>query len=398
MAKHIENSRTSISCLRAVAQVVLVLAVLLGPVSDALADASGKFVYTKRFDGVSVVLEVDWTYVRSVPSLKFGTPRVIWSGVGAAVDENGARLAGSDGLFFNPAGDLVVGNWQSGSIWKFDPTKMDVVVDGPSNANFTFHTMLHPNLADFLTSDPFGNSLCTSNGNKIGCFGVYDHTPLTTTRFCVAPRESASHDVLQPVSFAADENLKIFTVFSDGRDCTGCPLNSGIQFGGGGFASFDLSTTNSTSCSASMKMTRLIPQEISAAHSISWDPFLSDANNPLDPHSDFILFANSRLSHVRVDDPSTPGATAQVVSTVDMRTEGACASLLPAGMNEFDQGAVTDHGIALVGDEATGYVALIDYSQNTNGTLREPGHMVCLTALLSSGIDDIGPLTGLGAD
>jgi hypothetical protein len=85
--------------------------------AQALADASGKFVYTKRFDEASVVLEVTWTYVRSTPSLTFGTPRVIWTGAGAPEGQ-----AGSDGLFFNPAGDLVVGNWQSQSIWKFDPT------------------------------------------------------------------------------------------------------------------------------------------------------------------------------------------------------------------------------------------------------------------------------------
>jgi hypothetical protein len=210
--------------------------------------------------------------------------------------------------------------------------------------------------------------------------------------------ESASSDLLQPVSFSADAKNNVFTIFSDGRDCAGCEADSGIQFGGGGFASFDLSTTSSTSCSNSMKMTRLIPQEISAAHSMSWDPFLSDANNASDPHSDFLLFANSRVSHVRVDDPGTPGASAQVVSTVDMRTESSCASKLPAGMNEFDQGAVTDNGIALVGDEDTGYVALIDYSHNNNGTIRDPGDMVCLTRLLSTGIDDIAPLTGLGAD
>jgi len=147
-----------------------------------------------------------------------------------------------------------------------------------------------------------------------------------------------------------------------------------------------------------MRMTRLIPQEISAAHSISWDPFLSDANDPSNPHSDFTLFANSRISHVRVDDPGTPGASAQVVSTVDMKTEGSCFSRLPTGVNEFYQGAVTDHGIALVGDEDTGYIALVDYSQNSNGTLLDPGDMVCLTAFFSDGIDDIGPLTGLGAD
>jgi hypothetical protein len=151
-------------------------------------------------------------------------------------------------------------------------------------------------------------------------------------------------------------------------------------------------------------MTSLIPQPISAAHSMSWDPFLSDANNQGDPHSDFILFANTRLTHVRVDDPGTPGATAQVVSTVNMKTESSCASLLPdppmtipPSLNEFDQGAVTGNGIAFVGDESTGFIALIDFSQNDNGTILDTGDMVCLTAFLSDEIDDIAPLTGLGS-
>ena len=383
---------------RSLAQVFLITVALLWPVSKALADASGTFVYTQRFDGESVVLEVDWTYVRATPSLTFGTPRVIWSGAGAPEGS-----AGSDGLFYNPAGELIVGNWQSGLFWKFDPSKTDEVLDGPAGGPFPFHSLLHPNLDDFLATNAFGQIACNEGAD--GCFGVYDHTPLETTRICLAPLESATDELLQPVTFIADENLDMFTIFSDGRDCTGCPADTGIQFGGGGFASFDLDTTTSTFCSGSMQMTSLIPQEISAAHSMSWDPSLSDANaapalksnSAVDPHSDFILFANSRISHVRVDDPGTPGATAAVVSTVDMATEVSCASLLPAGMNEFDQGAVNGEGIALVGDESNGFIALVDYSQNDNGTILDPGDMVCLTAFLSDGIDDIAPLTGLGA-
>ena len=371
--------------------IFLTAGLLLWPSGDMRADASGKFVYTKRFDEASVVLEVSWTYVRATPSLTFGTPRVIWSGAGAPDGE-----AGSDGLFFNPAGDLIVGNWESHNMWKFDPTQTDVVIDGPAGGGnaLAFHSLLHPNLNDFLATNAFGNITC----GDVACFGVYDHTPLDTSRICQAPKELTSNDLLQPVTFAADQNNNVFTIFSDGRTCSGCPADSGIQFGGGGFASFNLATTSSTSCSNAMQMKRLIPQEISAAHSMSWDPFLSNANDSSDPHSDFLVFANSRVSHVRVDDPGTPGASAQVVSTVDMATESSCASRLPSAPNEFDQGAVTESGVALVGDEATGYIALIDYSQNTNGTIRDPGRMVCLTKLLSAGIDDIGPLTGLGAD
>jgi hypothetical protein len=76
-----------------------------------LADASGTIVYTKRFDDDNVVLEVDWTYVRAAPSLTFGTPRVIWTGAGAP-----GGAPGSDGLFFNPAGELVVGNHEASSL------------------------------------------------------------------------------------------------------------------------------------------------------------------------------------------------------------------------------------------------------------------------------------------
>jgi hypothetical protein len=225
-----------------------------------------------------------------------------------------------------------------------------------------------------------------------GCFGVYDHTPLTTTRLCLAPLESATNDVLQPVTFIADENNNMFVLFNDGSD---------VQFGGAGFASFNLATTTSTACSAGMGMTELIPPAIEAGHSISWDPFLSDANDPDDPHSDFIVFANSRVSHIRVDDPGSPGATAAVVSTINMASEPVCDSLLPApgqgAQNEFDQGAVTGDGIILVADEHNGYLALIDYRQNTNGTILDGANTVCLTAFLHDGVDDIAPLTGLGA-
>ncbi len=392
MAVQIRNPTFTILPVRSLAQLVLLAVLLLWPLSNAVADASGKIVYTKRFgDGSPVVLEVEWTYVRATPSLTFGTPRVIWSGAGAA-----GGMPGSDGLFFNPHGDLIVGNHQAHDFWKFDPTQTDVVLDGPAGDGgaLAFHSLLHPNMEDFLATNAFGQITC----GDVACFGVYDHTPLDTSTICAAPLESATNDLLQPVTFIADGNLNMFTIFSDGRDCMGCPTDSGIEYGGGGFASFDLDTTNSTNCSNSMTMTRLIPQEISAAHSMSWDPFLSDANNPQDPHSDFILFANSRIAHVRVDDPGTPGASAEVVSTINMATEGSCASLIPAGMTEFDQGAVNGEGIAMVGDEATGFLALVDYSQNNNGTILDPGDVVCLTAFLSEDIDDIAPLTGLGAD
>lgn len=359
----------------------LVPVIALMMTTPAWADGSGTIQYTKRFDGVSVVKEVEWTYDRSARTLTFTDPRVIWTGAGAP-----DGLAGSDGLFHTPAEDLIVANWQAGSFWKFDPTKTDEVVEGPSAGAFPFHTLLHPNLDDFLATPAFGPIAC--NSSTVGCFGVYDHTPLTTTSLCLAPSESATGDILQPHTFIADENLNIFTIFSDGTN---------IQFGGGGFASFDLDTTTSTNCSGNMTMTRLIPLGIEAAHSMSWSPHLSDANGGFDPHSDFILFANSRIAHVRVDDPGSPGATAQVVSTIDMETESVCDSLLPGNSSEFDQGAVNGNGIALVGDEDTGFVALVDYSRNRNDTILDPERTVCLTAFLEEGIDDIAPITGLGA-
>jgi hypothetical protein len=306
------------------------------------------------------------------------------------------RLAGSDGLFYRPDGDLVVGNWQPGTcglpgqFWTFDPEQTDVVVDGPSDGSFAFHTLLHPNLQDFLATPALGGIAC--GGGTAGCFGVYDHTPLITTRLCPAPLESATNDVLQPVTFIADANNNLFALFNDGTD---------VQFGGAGFASFDLSTTNSALCAGDMSMTSLIPPAIEAGHSISWDPYLSDADDPIDPHSDFIVFANSRISHIRVDDPGTPGASAAVVSTIDMASEAVCDSLLPApgpgAQHEFDQGAVTGEGIALVADEHSGYLALVDYRQNTNGTILDGANTVCLVAFMHDGVDDIAPLTGLGA-
>jgi hypothetical protein len=198
-----------------------------------------------------------------------------------------------------------------------------------------------------------------------------------------------SGDDLQPVTFISDENLNMFVLFTDAES---------VQFGGAGFASFDLDTTTSTFCSPNMSMTELIPPAIEEAHSMSWDPFLSDANNKDDPHSDFIVFANSKLAHIRVDDPGTPGATASIVSSIDMASEPLCDSLLPpSGHHEFDQGAVNGEGVALVGDESNGWVALVDYSQNTNGTIVDGANTVCLTEYLHDGIDDIAPLTGLGA-
>jgi hypothetical protein len=386
------------SCFAAIR--TLSVLVSLVPVSSVLADASGTIVFTQRFDGpMTIVNEVDWTYVRSTPSVAFSNQRVIWTGAGAqtgaAAPPCDRRLAGSDGLFYTSANDLVVGNWEPGTcglpgqFWIFDPDQTDVVVDGPSNGSFAFHLQLHPNLEDFLATPALGGIACTDGGGAMrGCFGVYDHTPLTTSRLCLAPLESVTSEALQPVTFIADENNNMFVLFNDGTD---------VQFGGAGFASFNLHTTSSSACSVGMSMTELIPPAIEAAHSISWDPYLSDANDPVDPHSDFLVFANSRLSHIRVNDPGTPGATAALVSTVDMASEPVCDSLLPAGQNEFDQGAVTGDGIALVADESNGFLALVDYRQNTNGTILDGANTVCLTAFLHDGIDDIAPLTGLGA-
>jgi hypothetical protein len=370
---------------------------LLWPFSSATADFNGTIQYTQRFDGTpTIVNEVDWDYVRETPSLTFTNKRVIWTGAGAKIFDNPnpppdqARLAGSDGLFHRPDGKLVVGNWQAAQFWVFDPTGTDVIIDGGDDGPFAFHLLLHPNEEDFLATPALSaGPSCTDGIGPRGCFGVYDHTPLTTTQFCLAPPESTSGDDLQPVTFGADENLNLFVLFTDSES---------VQYGGAGFASFDMDTTTSTFCSPNMSMTELIPPAIAEAHSMSWDPFLSDANNATDPHSDFIVFANSKIAHIRVDDPGTPGATASVVSTIDMTTESQCDSLIPASdHNEFDQGAVNGEGIALVGDESNGWVALVDYSQNTNGTILDGANTVCLTEFLHDGIDDIAPLTGLGA-
>jgi hypothetical protein len=298
------------------------------------------------------------------------------------------RLAGSDGLFYRPDGQLLVGNWQASQFWIFDPTETDVVIDGPESGAFAFHLLLHPNENDFLASPALSAGPTCNDGTR-GCFGVYDHTPLTTINICLAPPESSSGDDLQPVTFIADENLNMFVLFT---------TSESVQFGGAGFASFDLDSTSSAGCSGSMSMTELIAPAIEEAHSISWDPFLSDANSKLDPHSDFIVFANSRLAHIRVDDPGTPGAFATLRSSINMATESVCDSLLPASSHhEFDQGAVNGEGIAIVGDESNGYAALVDYSENTNGTILDGANTVCLTEFLHDGIDDIAPLTGLGA-
>jgi hypothetical protein len=141
----------------------------------------------------------------------------------------------------------------------------DVVVDGPEGNALAFHSLLHPNLNDFLATSKSGQILC--NGGADSCIGVYDHTPLNTSRICPTPLESASNDLLQPVSFSADEKNNVFTIFSDG----GLHRLSGRL----GYSSvavacqLDFGNTSSTTCSNSMKLTRLIPQEISAAHSMS---------------------------------------------------------------------------------------------------------------------------------
>ena len=375
-----------------------VLSVFPLAASNLAADGQGTIQYTKRFGGEAVVVEVDWFYDRSVPSLTFDNRRVIWTG-----DPVPDGSDGSDGLLYIPSGDLIVANWQSRNFVKLDPSQNDAVLEGPESGFFAFHTLLHPNLDDFLEAPAFGTLGCTSNDLPVPCFGVHGHTPLTIQPFpCLAPAESASGDQLQPHTFIADGDLNLFVLFSNGE--------IDIQFGGAGFASFDLADTDSEFCSPDMVLTRLIPQEIPSAHSISWSPFLSDTfgqvarkaqvfatENGDGPHSDFITFANSRIGHIRVMNPGTEGATAEVESEVDMASETACAMLLPEGEHEFDQGAVTGSGIALVADEHTPYVALLDYSQNQNGTILDRENMVCLVAELEPGIDDIAPLTGLGA-
>ena len=373
---------------------------------EAGAAGNGIIVYTQRFDGPqTIVNEIEWTYVRATPSLGFSNHRVIWTGVGA---QGGAgepppgcpksRLAGSDGLFYTPAGDLVVANWEPGrcalpgQFWKFDPTQTDVVLDGPESGFFAFHMLLHPNLEDFLATPALTGIACTdAMANPRGCFEVNDHTALTGgLLLCLAPLDTDTNDVMQPVTFIADGANNMFALFNEGVP---------VQFGGAGFASFDIGSTTSAGCGNDMAMKELLPVGLDAGHSISWDPFLSDLSVRGTPHSDFIIFANSKVRHIRVNNPGTPEAEAEEMSVIDMaQDEKTCASLLPTAKEyEFDQGAVTGDGIALVGEEHSGYLALIDYSQNTNGTILDGANTVCLTAHLHDHIDDIAPLTGLGA-
>jgi len=375
-----------------------------GCATQSLADGSGTIFYTQRFDGpMTIVNRVQWDYVRATPSLIFSNQEVIWTGAGALVGTGepppgcpDGRLAGSDGIFFTPDRGLVVGNWEpgrcglSGQFWKFDPDETDVVLDGPSDGPFAFHMLLHPNLVDFLTTPALGGFACADGMGPRGCFGVYDHTPLTTSLLCLAPLDSFDNDPMQPVTFIADGAENMFALFTE---------ELSVQFGGAGFASFDIGSTTSAVCAGDMAMRELIPLGIEAAHSISWDPFLSDLSvRGGTPHSDFIVFANSTVQQIRVINPGTPGATASIVATIDMSVEEVCHSLLPSKNAEFDQGAVTGEGIALVGDETSGFLALIDYSQNTNGLIIDGFNTVCLTEFLHDQIDDIAPLTGLGAD
>lgn len=55
------------------------------------------------------------------------------------------RAAGSDGLFYRPDGQLLVGNWQTSQFRVLDPTATDVVIDGGEDGLFAFHLLLHPN-------------------------------------------------------------------------------------------------------------------------------------------------------------------------------------------------------------------------------------------------------------
>lgn len=375
---------------------------VIGLPAGATADGSGTIYYTQRFDGpMTIVNRTDWTYVRATPSIQFSNQQVIWTGDGAQVGmvpPKGCdrRLAGSDGIFFTPARELVVGNWEPATcelpsqFWKFDPEQTDVVLEGPSDGAPAFHMLLHPNLEDFLATPALGGFACADGMGPRGCFGVYDHTPLLGTGMtCLAPKDSDDMDDMQPITFIADGDNNMFALFTE---------EMSVQFGGAGFASFDIGSTTSSMCAGDMAMRELIPVGIEGAHSISWDPYLSGINVRGTPHSDFIVFANSRVEHIRVLNPGMSGATASVVATIDMFDEPACASHLPSANAEFDQGAVTGDGIALVGDEVSGFLALIDYSQNTNGTILDGVNTVCLTQFLHDQIDDIAPLTGLGAD
>lgn len=82
---------------------------------DVAANGSGTIYYTQRWDGpMTIVNRVDWNYVRGAPSLGFSNHQVIWTGLGAQVGMEppmgcDRRLAGSDGVFFTPARELVVG-------------------------------------------------------------------------------------------------------------------------------------------------------------------------------------------------------------------------------------------------------------------------------------------------
>lgn len=156
-------------------------------VADLTADGEGTIQYTLRFGGESVVVEVDCFYDRSLPSLTFDNRRVIWTGV--PVPEGGD---GSDGLFHTPDGDMIVANWQSGNFVKLDPGQTDRVLEGPVGGAFAFHTLLHPNLDDFLAAPAFGEYGCTSDDGPIPFFGVNAHSPLTAQTICRAPASPVS--------------------------------------------------------------------------------------------------------------------------------------------------------------------------------------------------------------
>ncbi len=338
------------------------------PAAGALPpDTSGTLFYTIRFAAGSTlpgVRRADYSYFRAVPAVVFGSPVSVWTGAAAPFND-----ASSDGLFFTPGGDLVVANWSNSALVRVNPGATDDVLDGPLNPTFTeeYHLAAHPDGSDGLMTSAFG--LATS-------FGVAPHTPLAAGVSCPLPAASDPNDpVVSPVSFAFDGTGNGFLIFGDGASDT--------EFGGGGFAAIDLGTTSGTAC-GTVTTQELIPVGISAAHSMSWDPFLSDLQ-AMPPHSDFILTANSTVSHVRVTDPGTASVAASVVSSVTVD-----------GVSEFDQGAVDGQGHLLVADEETGIVYLLDYSQNASGTLDDPS-LVTASMFLDSSIDDVAPLVGQGA-
>jgi hypothetical protein len=217
--------------------------------------------------------------------------------------------------------------------------------------------------------------LITSAFGDLAFFGVAPHTPLGEGIVCAMP---SSPTVIDPVTFAFDAARNGFVLFGSGND---------TEFGGAGFAAIDLGTTSSSGCDSGMSTRELIPVGIPAAHSMAWDPFLSNLGaDP--PHSDFVLMGDSQIAHVRVLNPGTASASASVISSV---------TFSDLGVGEFDQGAPDALGHVFVADASSGNVGFLDYSRNTNGTIDDPNNSVRLTSFLDADLDDVGPLVGQGS-